>query len=268
MHLVPKWMFAFSLAIAPLVASAQDTTLDYQGYVMGGTSTIYIGPEPAPGQGGLPFSQLVSAPTSTIAAFDATLTYSGSLAQNNLVIDSYEVNLTADNGQNYEIQNLLEGYGTPNSAFASQGYNYIPLTGTNSCSYAGGFGACITLTTSGDAVTGAAINLSTEANHGTNFDVTIGPSGDAFSYGVYGVDSISILGANDCSTQAFLAGPFVGPSHICDLNVSNPTAGVWTTVPPTPVPEIDPTSAGSGITLLLGSLLVLQGRRQKGSVRE
>jgi hypothetical protein len=39
------------------------------------------------------------------------------------------------------------------------------------------------------------------------------------------------------------------------------TPVLTTTIPPIAAPEIDPASAASGLTLLLGSLLVLRGRR-------
>jgi hypothetical protein len=229
----------------PLAASAQVTTLDYQGSVMGGTSTTYIYPAPLP-PFGTPVSQIESAPISTNASFDATITYSGSLAQNNLVIDSYEVNLTANNGQNFELQNIGLGI---NSSFT--------MNGTTSCGLfrGGGTYSCISLTTSGDSITGATINLQNSVAQTDNFDLSIGPSGDAFTYSQYG---IGLGGVNCTNGVSGMAGTFVGPAgaYPCSMNIGSSTAGVWALAP-----EIDPTSAAGGLTLLLGSLLVLRARR-------
>jgi hypothetical protein len=229
----------------PMAASAQETTLDYQGYVMGGTSTTYIGPEPPPLAGVLPFSQLVSAPVSTTATIDATLTYSGSLAQNDLVIDSYEVNLTANNGQTFSLLNILQGFGGP-----------LTLDGTSAC-YGGPQSVCITLTASGNTVTGASIELRQTFSKPEDFDLSIGPNGDSFSYSTYGIGSDSILAGTDCRNPGGVT--FVGPARAspCTMDVSNPTAGLWTVA----APEINPNSAPSALTLLLGGLVALRGRR-------
>ncbi len=238
MNTASKWMIAFSLAAVSVVARAQNTTLDYQGYVMGGTSTVEV----------VPFGEgvigVASSPISTTATFDATITYSGSVAQNNLVIDSYQINVTANNGQNFELQEIGQG---------------LYPTGSQ-CPGAGGQTGCLSLNTSGNTVTGATITLDYKGagGHTTFFDVSIGPNGDAFSEMLWGNGAYGCSNSN--SQGAF---NYVGPASAnpCTMNVSNPTAGVWTTAPVVPVPEIDPTSAASGLTLLLGSMLVLRGRR-------
>ena len=48
----------------------------------------------------------------------------------------------------------------------------------------------------------------------------------------------------------------------CGSTGSNTTPGVWTSSA-TQAPEIDPASAASGLTLLLGGLAVLRGPRRK-----
>jgi hypothetical protein len=48
----------------------------------------------------------------------------------------------------------------------------------------------------------------------------------------------------------------------CGSTGSNTTPGVWTG-PPTRAPEIDPASAAGGLSLLLGGVAVLRGRRTK-----
>jgi hypothetical protein len=52
----------------------------------------------------------------------------------------------------------------------------------------------------------------------------------------------------------------------CGSSGSNTTPGVWTS-PAAKAPEIDPESAASGLTLLLGGLAVLLGRRKLESYR-
>jgi hypothetical protein len=240
---------------APMGARAQSTTLDYQGYVMGGTSTTSLYPGSVP-----PLNLLTqpvqSAPISTIATIDASFTYSGSLAQNNLVIESYEVNLIANNAQSFEFQNILQGYGTPQDSLLPSTY----LNGASSCAQGGGFASCLTLTTLGDTVTGATISLNNYQPRTTGFELTIGPNGDAYSLFVFGGGSYGCLppGVGD------FTGNYVGPASAspCTVNVSNPTAGVWSVGPSrVAAPEIDPTSAASGLTLLLGGLMVLRDRR-------
>jgi len=222
----------------PMVASAQETTLDYQGNIMGGTSTVVAVPFEG-GPTGVP-----SSPIFTTATFDASVTYSGSVAQNNLVIDSFAINLIANNGQKFELQDILP---------SSQGY---VTNGTSLCGLgAMGVSGCLTLTTSGDTVTGATIDLQNPGNyHGTVADVTIGPSGDSFSErdgygGVFGC-------SGDRSVGVFT---YVGSNSAspCSMNVSDSTAGRWTVA----APEIDPASMASSLTLLLGGFLVLRGRR-------
>jgi hypothetical protein len=231
-------LLAVTVIAVPIAASAQETTLDYQGYVMGGTSTIVGVPfDPSEGVIGV-----ASPPISTIATLDATVTYSGSVAQNNLVVDSYEINLTANNGASFELQNIGDGFGGP---FISNG--------TSACGSDSAFVfGCINLTTSGDSVTGATINLGFPINHATDFNLSIGPNGDAFSASVYGE------GAYQCGPTESPSYTYVGPASAtpCTMNVSNPTAGVWTQAP-----EIDAMSTASGLTLFLGSILVLRGRR-------
>jgi hypothetical protein len=224
----------------PLAASAQDTTLDYQGYVMAGTSTVIA----VPFGGGV--IGVASSPISTTATFDASVTFSGSVAQNNLVIDSFAINLTANNGQNFELQDIL---GPSNFGFTTNG--------TSLCGIGAGgvnVNSCLTLTTSGDAVTGATIDLQDSFNyHGTVVNLAIGPSGDAFSETVNGGGAYGCGAANSAGVFTYVGPASASP---CSMNVSSSTAGVWTAAP-----EIDSTSAAGGLTLLLGSLLVLRARR-------
>jgi hypothetical protein len=53
----------------------------------------------------------------------------------------------------------------------------------------------------------------------------------------------------------------VGATYTLDM-VGTLTPELTTTIPPMAAPEIDPASAASGLTLLLGGLLVLRGRKR------
>jgi hypothetical protein len=102
----------------------------------------------------------------------------------------------------------------------------------------------IALTTANGVVTGAIVDWDKPAIGGSYiFDISfsIGPHGDTYNN--------------------FAAG---GPSGeclpYCGVMESNSTPGVWEVVR---APEIDPASAASGLTLLLGSIAVLRGRRKQ-----
>ena len=226
----------------PAVASAQTEALDYQGYVMGGTSSVL-----APSyMSGTPIGGITLTKLSTTATFDAQVTFSGSVAQNDLLIVSYQVDVTAINGNSFAAFTNLGGGFVGDATLNSGG----ALCYTTSASVAG----CINLTTSGGAVTGAVFNMSTEWLKAPNIQFAIGPDGDAFSYYVPPVSS------NGCHGSTFYTAVYIGPANApCAINVGNPTAGVWS-VKSLNAPEIDPSSAASGLTLLLGSLLVLRGR--------
>jgi hypothetical protein len=100
----------------------------------------------------------------------------------------------------------------------------------------------IELTTANGVVTGAIVDWDKPAIGGSYiFDVSfnIGPQGDTYNNIVAGGPSGECL-------------PY------CGVMESNSTPGVWEVVR---APEIDPESAASGLTLLLGGLAVLRGWR-------
>jgi hypothetical protein len=91
--------------------------------------------------------------------------------------------------------------------------------------------ATVALNTKGNSLTSAAITI-------PDFNVDIGPKGDRII--VVGLDGTTLL------------------------SVSNNTPGTWTNATPgttTKAPELDPASAGGGVTLLVGTLLMLRGRQ-------
>ncbi len=95
-----------------------------------------------------------------------------------------------------------------------------------------------------------------------NGDV-LGPGGyteTATSVDFRGVGGDSATMSTNC-TAFFSSGP--PQSFSCGSTGSNTTPGVWTS-PAARVPEIDPALAASGLTLLLGGIAVLRGRRKLG----
>jgi len=233
--------------IAPILAQADTITLDYQGYVMGGTSTVLPANWDMPGGGAGPIAYAQQSTVSTTATLDAQIVYSGSVAQNNLSVVSVQVDLSGNNGTPFGYLNLGAG---------DLAQFVIQEPGGGLCyTESVAVGGCATLTTSGNAVTGATIQISSDWYHDSLSEYTfnIGPNGDSFSLGT--------------SEEAFSCA--MGPAYVtyvgatpnnnapCNINVSNPTAGVWTTV--SPAPEVDSAAATTALALLFGSLAVMRG---------
>ena len=77
---------------------------------------------------------------------------------------------------------------------------------------------------------------------------------------IAGVGGDSATISTNCT--AFFSPSLQPPqSFSCGSTGSNTKPGVWTS-PAAKAPEIDPASAGSGLTLLLGGVAVLRGRRK------
>ena len=112
--------------------------------------------------------------------------------------------------------------------------------GPDFCSLAG----CIDLTTKNGQITGATIAISGSGFASFN-TANIGPAGDSFYYAFGDPGSTCMNGSGECI-----------------LTAANKTPGTWT-VATTSAPEIDPTSAASGLTLLLGTLAVLRSKRKE-----
>jgi hypothetical protein len=77
--------------------------------------------------------------------------------------------------------------------------------------------------------------------------------------GGVGGDNANI--ASSCTAYFSSGSP---QSFNCGWSGSNTTPGVWTS-PAAKAPEIDPASAASGLTVLLGGVAVLRGRRRRES---
>jgi hypothetical protein len=127
-------------------------------------------------------------------------------------------------------------------------YNYL----CPGCGYGlGGMGeygsASFSFTTDNGRISGWGINIDFTGTPGTNTETSlyalITPGSDSFTQQTFG----------------FACQPPPGlPSPCQPISFSSSNLGVWTTA----APEIDPASAASGLTLLLGGLAALSGRRK------
>jgi hypothetical protein len=141
------------------------------------------------------------------------------------------------------------------SAPLGDNLNNVSVTPTFVDIFSGSFlfrGAFAFSTNGTGAIDGWSISL--------NGDVP-GPGGyrsSATSVDRGGVGGDSATMSTTC-TAFFSAGS--PQSFGCGSTGSNTTPGVWTS-PATKAPEIDPASAASGLTLLLGGVAVLRGRRR------
>jgi hypothetical protein len=84
----------------------------------------------------------------------------------------------------------------------------------------------------------------------TAFDMTFSGFND------YIDEHLTLTSSGDSYSGTYCAAHCIG--YAAQEQGSNQVGGTWTQVA---APEIDPASAASGLTLLLGSLLVLRGRR-------
>ncbi len=209
-------LLAAAALAGPTVASAQTTILDYQGYGMGGTSTIF-------NTGSYVLDELFAGPQtfttlSTTASLNAQITVTGSVAQNDLSIASFQVNVIGNNGSNFEYTNLTAGTNLefPPTLQAGGGQCF-----TESFSLIG----CVKLTTSGNAVTGATFDMLTGYIKASNLAFSIGPNGDSFSsanapFNTCGGGGFDIVGTGYTGPAGGQAG-----NAPCTVKVSNPTAG-------------------------------------------
>jgi hypothetical protein len=230
-----RMLLGAMILAAPLTANAQVTTLDYQGSVMSGTSD-YLPTGFTQTNSGGSFTTLPTAPV--IGSFTASITLDGSFGSPDLTLTSFNVTFNGNNGTSFS-----KGEGSGGGQSVGGGPDF--LVGQF---FAGSGTIDVT-------PTGATINISSDQYHANQELITIGPTGDSFSWS-YGTSqgSCANLPGADGGTYT---GSTINP---CDVNASSSTAGIWKV---TQTPEIDPASAASGLALLLGGTLVLTGRRAK-----
>jgi hypothetical protein len=226
------------LMTAPLAATAQVTTLFYQGDFMTGTSTYLPVGLTAPGNG--VFATLPTAPV--LGAFTVSLTVDGSISANDLTLVSTAFNFNGSNG----VANFSPSIELDAQVITFGGVDFsVP-------------GGDIILTSSNGAITGATVDLRNTPFREPSSLIDIGPTGDSFTYGYGG----GLGGCQDLVLSGPNPVPYAGPAiNPCSVSASNATPGAWLVT--TQAPEIDTRSAASGLTLLLGGLAVMRGRRTK-----
>jgi len=234
-------LLTVGLIAAPIAAIAQITTLSYGGDLMTGSSTYLPTGLAVPTNGSV--ATLPTAPVS--GEFTAAISLSGSLAANDLTLVSYNVSFNGSNG--------IAGF-APTISFGP-----APLSGFGGLNFCSATGSCIDLTTSNGAITGAAMDLVNTVYHASSSTIDIGPTGDAF---IYRYATVNGTCESQINTTPGGGGIYRGgPVNPCVVRAGNKTAGEWR-VTTTSAPEIDPASAGSGLTLLFGAAAVLRGRRK------
>lgn len=231
-------MVVGSLIAIPLAATAQVTSLFYQGDFMTGTSTYLPVGLTAPGNG--VFATLPTAPV--LGAYTVSLTVDGSVSANDLTLAAFSFNFNGSNGvANFSPVIALDA-DAATFTFGSADFS--------------GPGGDIILTSSNGAITGATVDLRNTPFHESSSQIEIGPTGDSFAYGYAG----GLGGCQDLVLSGPNPVPYAGPAiNPCSVSASNKTPGAWLVT--TQAPEIDPASAAGGLTLLLGGLAVMRGRR-------
>jgi len=242
-------LLAVSAMAASFSAHADTLQWDFTSGLMTGTSETYdygvfpLGPCSGYGSCGV-------TPTSG--------TINGVVDVTNGSVTNFDISF---NGVNYGTNQF--SYGNIGGGVTGAGFTTEITTIPNLSLFtpsAPGPGAAYGLTGYIDMSSGAPlINLSVgpggaEGLGATFFDLVINPNGTQFSLGYSDVEP----GAG-CSGYS---GPLITttsgtPLNPCSMQLSSASAGTWK------APELDPTSAASGFTLLLGCLLVLRGRRAR-----
>lgn len=148
----------------------------------------------------------------------------------------------------------------------------------------GTFSGAATIDISTDTVVAATITTCCQPVGPTQFVFTFNTSSgstpnfgsgldlEVLSFGASQAPYLSLdFGLSSNTVSGFVSGVTEGVSGASGLGSDFTTDMVGTltpefTTPPTTAPEIDPASAASGLMLLLGSLLVLRGRRPPNRV--
>jgi LPXTG-motif cell wall-anchored protein len=217
------------LALTIGVAQAQETTLTYQGSLMTGTTATFN-----------PGGVLTTEPFT--GAYSISLVFQPLSQPSYFGLVSYSFSVVGPDPININV-----------------GPQPLGTSGDFQTSFCGAPGqGCVIPTFSNGAMTGATIDLSNSGYHSDSSGVSIGAAGDSFSF-IFG-DNNGLCGGGSTPPTSFIPN--------CRVFASDVRPGVWSVngVPQT-APEMDPTSAASGLTLLLGSLAVLRSRRKSAFVQ-
>jgi hypothetical protein len=108
---------------------------------------------------------------------------------------------------------------------------------------------------SGGSLNGFEMNGS--GSFGTESWISLNPSSGSVAFLSNGLPNISDISGSEGMFETYTNGPVSDIFHNGNFGVQYEITSL------TLAPEIDPTSAASGLTLLLGTLVVLRGRRTK-----
>jgi len=219
-----NWFAGLLCLGATISAHAQVTTLNYTGAEMTGTETYFNSYD-------VPLAAPPPSITTTLSdSYTAQIVISGSIADNDLQLVSYGFG-SVDRSLYFGILGDTSSMGAFNGLSTCGDQSYW-------------IGGCITLTASGDTITGAVIQLEDMHDvHGPSYYVNIGPTGDSYNEGA----SFCTIG---CVQNAYLA---------------STTPGTWSVT--TSAPEIGSDSAPAAVTLLAGIAFVMRGRRDVSPFR-
>lgn len=216
------------LALSIGMAQAQDTTLTYQGSLMTGTATTFN-----------PGGSLTAQPFT--GAYSILLVFHPFTSQPHYwSLVSYSFAVVGPDPININI-----------------GPQPLGVSGNFQTSFCGSEG-CVMPTFSNGAMTGATVDLNNSAYHSDNSQVIINAIGDSFSF-THG-DNNGLCGGSSTPPTSFIPN--------CQIGAGSTHPGVWSVngVPQiNRTPEIDPSSAASGLTLLFGALAVLRSKRREPS---
>ena len=239
-------LFAVTALLASFGAHADTVQWDFTSSLMTGTSeAINYTPFPlAPCTG---YGSCGVTPTTGIISGEVDAT-NGSVTNFNFSF----------NGVNYGTN--VFSYGNIGGGVTGFGYTTETTTTPNLSIFnpTGGFNG-YGLTGYIDMSSGAPlINLSVspvgaEGPGGTFFDLIINPTGTQFSLGYTDVEPGAGCSGYSGPLITTTSGSTLNP---CSMQLASTSAGSWK------APELDPSSAASGLTLLLGTFAVLRGRRK------
>jgi hypothetical protein len=236
-------LLGIAIVVAPLAVSAQTTSLDYQGNVMSGSSSYLPTGFTYPSEG-----NAVLPSTPFTGTYTASITLTGSLAANDLFITSYTLSLNGNNGYGYTDESSSDSAGPSSPIFIES------PGGTSFCGSLSG--SCIDLTSANGAITGASIEIFSSGYHVSTTVFGIAASGDFYNSQANGTNG-SCQYEIPSSPGAVYTGPTINP---CAVIAGNEAAGTWTV---SQTPEIDASSAVSGMMLLIGGAAVLRGKRAR-----
>jgi hypothetical protein len=226
-------LLAVGALVGPIAAKAQITTLEYQSNLTGNTTYLGYNPIPLNRETQQQFA----------AAFDHA-PFIGNITASFVIVEN-----GGDEFLSGEVNVMGVGYNGTNIDFGSRVLADNIRDTSQPLQLRSAFGTgTIDLITSNGAITGATMQLYFSGYHEPEILLSISPDDNAYVSYTH----------NATSGLCTLLGP--DNPNPCTVSASSKSAGVWQV---TQTPEIDPASAASGITLLLGSLTVLRGRRTK-----